>query len=102
MKLEWSVPAFNDLIALRDYIAQDSPVYARRFAEHLLESVESLQDFPARGRHVPEAGRDDIREVMFHPYRIIYQISADRIVVLAVIYGRRDTVGDDRKPWDVG
>ena len=37
---------------------------------------------------VPEAGyRDDIREIILQGYRIIYQITADGIYILAVIHG---------------
>jgi plasmid stabilization system protein ParE len=36
---------------------------------------------------VPELQRDDIREVIEPPYRIMYRILADRIDVLTVFHG---------------
>jgi plasmid stabilization system protein ParE len=54
MKLEWSPRAEHELAQIRDYIAQDSPFYARQFTERLLTAVEQLPDFPRKGRPVPE------------------------------------------------
>lgn len=39
------------------------------------------------GRLVPEYDRDDVRELIERPYRIIYRIQRDQIEVLAVIHG---------------
>ncbi len=51
---------------LRDYIAQDSPFYARQFTERLVLAVERLATLPRSGRTVPEAGHQDaIREVLY-------------------------------------
>jgi plasmid stabilization system protein ParE len=36
MQIRWSDAAHADVLALRDYIARDSPYYARRFSERLL------------------------------------------------------------------
>ncbi len=38
---------------------------------------------------VPEYDRDDVREVLEYPYRIIYRTSDDRVDILAVIHGAR-------------
>ena len=67
MKIEWSPRAERELTQLRDYIAQDSPFYARQFTERLIHTVERLTTLPRSGRTVPEAGHQDaIREVIFH------------------------------------
>jgi toxin ParE1/3/4 len=52
--------------------------------------VEELRGFPNLGRSVPEADREDIREIIFQGYRVIYQITADHLLVLTVIHGSRD------------
>jgi len=41
------------------------------------------------GRKVPEAGRDELREVLHGTYRLIYRIEPTRVVVLTVRHGRR-------------
>jgi len=55
MRVEWTEPALDDMAAIRDYIAKDSPENAYRFIERLFDAAEPLTDFPERGRHVPEA-----------------------------------------------
>ena len=65
MELEWTDPALDDLEAIRDYIGKDSPYYSRRFIGRIFDAAEKLQDHPQIGRLVPEAGRDDVRELIF-------------------------------------
>jgi plasmid stabilization system protein ParE len=98
MPIEWSARARADLSNLRDYIAKDSPVYARRVSERIIAAVGKLADFPEMGRRVPEAGnRDDLRELIHHDYRIIYLAKPGRIVIVTVVHGRRDLTGE---PWE--
>jgi len=61
------------------------------------------QIFPPRiGREVPESEYDpDIRELIFHSYRIIYQINPEHILIVAVIHGSRDLINVEIKPWDI-
>jgi toxin ParE1/3/4 len=53
-KLIWSEQALSDVEDLYDYIAGDSPTYARYQAESIVTSVERLCQFPESGRHLPE------------------------------------------------
>ncbi len=69
MRLEWTDPALDALEGIRDYIAKDSPYYARRFIERIFDVAGKLQDHPRLGRQVPEAGRKDVRELIFQGYR---------------------------------
>lgn len=104
MRLEWTDPALDDLEGIRDFIARDSAFYARRFIEHIFATVEGLTDHPRLGRQVPEAGRADVRELIFQSYRIIYLVEEDedRIQVLSVMHGSRDLGSREKKPWEVG
>lgn len=87
---------------LRD-IAHDSPVYAKQFCERLVASLDKLADFPRIGRQVPEAedNPDDIRELIFRDYRILYLVEEDAqlVYILAIIHGARDLQGMENKPW---
>jgi plasmid stabilization system protein ParE len=65
MVLEWTDPALDDLEIIRDYIAKDSPYYAKRFIERIFDAAEKFQNHPQMGRLVPEANRDDVRELIF-------------------------------------
>ena len=55
--------------------------------------VRSLDENPERGHYPPELERVDeynYREVHCFPYRIIYKVARDEIVVHCVLDGRRD------------
>jgi len=100
VKIEWSPRAERELTQLRDYIAQDSPFYARQFTERLIHTVERLTTLPRSGRTVPEAGHQDaIREVIFHSYRIIYRIRDEKLLqIVTVLHGAQDLAGMP-PPW---
>lgn len=102
MKIVWTEPALDDVDRLSDYIALDQPFYAEEFTERLMMSVEPLLDNPRMYRAVPEAAHDHIREVIFHGYRIIYQVLDEKnmIEILAVIHGSRDLSQQANQPWE--
>jgi plasmid stabilization system protein ParE len=48
-----------------------------------------LNKLPNSGRKVPEYQRNDVREILERPYRIIYKIKSDQIDVLTVMHYRQ-------------
>jgi toxin ParE1/3/4 len=87
----WTEKSLADLEDIFDYIAADSPFYARHQVEKIIASVERLQAFPISGRPLPEFPDSPYREIIVGPYRIVYRhISASSsIFILAVIHGKR-------------
>ena len=83
-----------DLVDLFEYVAQKDSVES---AYHVLGELEalifSLEQQAERG-HYPaeliEHGIKDFREVLFKPYRVIYEVVGKRVFVLACFDGRRD------------
>lgn len=100
-KIEWTLSAVSDVKGLRDYIARDSLAYSERFVQRLIEVIENRASYPMTGRKMPEARDDNVREIVFHKYRIIYRIETSRILVLMVIHGSRDLAQVEPKPWEV-
>lgn len=101
MKIEWTEPALSDLESIRDYIRRDSEYYATRFIERIIEIVEDLEKFPEMGRSVPEAEHENIRELLFYNYRIMYRVETGRILILTIIHGARDLSQKKPKPWNI-
>ncbi len=101
MKLIWTEPSIEDLTSIRDYIARDSEYYAIGFVEQVILSVEGLLQFPRLGRVVPEAKDDNIRELLYGHYRIIYRIAGERIEILTVVHGSREMRKREAPPWEV-
>ena len=89
MKVRWTTCASADLWGIREHIANDSTRYASVVVERILDRVVQLEIFPMSGQMVPEYGRDDIREILVHSYRIIHQLMPDHVRILTVVHGSR-------------
>ena len=50
---------------------------------------------------MPEAANspEDVRELIFRDYRIVYLVETDTVHILALIHGARDLQGMAKKPW---
>jgi plasmid stabilization system protein ParE len=95
--------AGTDLQEIEDFIARDSVLHATTFVDYIVESAETFLKTPLIGRVVPEFNRQDLREVIFRGYRIVYLVQSDEVLVLRVVHGARDLLGlIRRKPWDLG
>jgi plasmid stabilization system protein ParE len=75
---------------MREWISQDSPTAARRLAQRIREAVKRVQRHPESGRVVPELSVPAFREGIVSPYRIIYAVRDNALVVLRVWHGKRD------------
>ncbi len=89
----WSRRSEDNLLAIHDFIARDSEVYASRFVERLVIATEHHLPLNRHmGRAVPEFVNTPLgflREYIFQGYRIIYDPrDGDRVVIVAVINGR--------------
>ena len=68
MKIIWSLLAGERLDKIYEFIAQDNPSAAYKIVSRIIKKVESLSINPERGRKVPEANREEIREVFEGEY----------------------------------
>ncbi len=89
--VRWTVRARTDLSAIRAFIAQDSPHYARVTLARIIAATDRLPNFPEWGRQVPELDSPEIREVIRRPYRIVYRlVGANEIHILTVHHSARE------------
>lgn len=88
-QVRWSLTAQQDLFDIEEYIARDSPVYAVRVVDRIIEAVERLEAHPRVGRTVPEFQRDDLREVISGAYRVVYQVDLSDIHIVRVVHAAR-------------
>lgn len=89
MNVHWTDNAIEHLACIYEYIAVNSPAYAKGMVDRITHRSSQIADSPLSGRMVPEYQAHDIRELIEKSYRIIYRIKQDRIDVLAVIHGAR-------------
>jgi plasmid stabilization system protein ParE len=88
-EVAWSPEAVEDLESIASYIERDSPFYARAVVSRIVELADQLRQFPNAGRVVPELNDPLVRERFVYSYRVIYRLQAERILVVAVVHGRR-------------
>jgi plasmid stabilization system protein ParE len=89
VRVFWTNRALHHLLLIREQVGQTSEVYAERVVERLVGRSEQLAAFPFSGRRVPEYERDDVREVIERPYRLIYRVREEQVDVLAAIHSRQ-------------
>ena len=85
----WSPGATAQLDEAVAHIALDSPAYASTFLERCLTSAERRSKFPHRGRGVPEVRDRSVREIFVWSYRLIYEVTARQVRILAFVHGAR-------------
>ena len=89
--------ADGQILAIKNYIAEDSPDSARRWRIGLRERLRSLKDFPDRHEiafPASEVGRD-VRHTFFGTYRILYTIDGNSVVIVSVRHGARQPLSAD-------
>lgn len=98
MKIIWADPVVLDLEGIKEYIAKDSEYYASLFVERVFAAVEKISSFPHLGREVPEYKIENVREILYYNYRIIYEIKDNNIIIITIVHGSRDLTSSH--PWD--
>jgi len=95
VKLHWSPRAVGQAEAAFDFIADERPQAAAEWLDGLFERVRTLREFPTQGRRVPEARRDDLRELIYGSYRIVYRVDPEDVIILLVHHARMPMAADD-------
>ncbi len=76
-EIRWTLTAEADLRGIEEFISKDSAIYAINFIGQLIESAEILDANPEIGRVVPEFQDQDIRELLFRGYRLVYLLDGN-------------------------
>lgn len=86
--------AEQDLEAIHDYISEfDCVANANYVLDELMDVVESLSKFPERGSYPKELvglGIKEYRQTFFKPYRVIYRVTGNQVLIYLIADGRRD------------
>jgi len=94
LNVRWTERASKDAIAIYDYIAERSEIYAESVYLRILARPSQLEKYPESGSIVPEYSRADIRELFVHSFRLVYRVVDTEIRILTVIHGRRQLPSD--------
>ena len=89
-EVRWTEAAANDLDAIADHIAEDSPNYAAALVCEARDAARSLAHLADRGRIVPEWDDSSVRELFIGNYRMLYQVTEQAVFIIGFIHGARD------------
>lgn len=93
-EVEFTRSAAADLSDIVEWIARkDSTRNALHVLDQIQAKTDSLSAQPERGAvplELKSLGIDKYREVLFKPYRIIYHVRNNRVIINLVADGRRD------------
>lgn len=90
MKVTFAKAAEDDLQAIADFIATDSPQRAETFVNELLDRCLQLGETPEAFQRVPRYEQHGIRRRIYRGYLIFYRLTSAGIEVLHVLHGARD------------
>ena len=92
--VELTQGAEYDLEAIYDFLAENRSIDdAEAFLDALLQKVATLERLPLRGstpRELDALGVREFRQILLHPYRLIYRVAAKKVFILVIADGRRD------------
>ena len=86
--------AEQDLEAIHNSVAEfDCIANANYVLDQSMEVMESLSRFPERGSYPKELvslGIKEYRQTLFKPYRVIYRVTGNQVIIYLIADGRRD------------
>ncbi len=89
MKIIWSPFSIDRATEIAEYISLDNPTAAQKWIDTIFEKVKALKTSSKIGRIVPEIERDEIREILYGNYRVIYRIEKSSISILTIRHGKQ-------------
>jgi toxin ParE1/3/4 len=91
VQLEWLVSAKDDIKDIYDFIAEDSKKYAKYQVLGIKHKTNILKSNPFVGKKVEEFNNENIREIIYSHYRIIYLIISPKLIhIILVHHGARN------------
>jgi antitoxin ParD1/3/4/toxin ParE1/3/4 len=82
--------AVQDITEIWEYIAEDSPLAARRIREEILGAIRLLVLFPYQGHVRAELTSRPLRFQIVREFLIAYAPDENPMVVIAVLHGKRN------------
>jgi plasmid stabilization system protein ParE len=89
ISIVFSLVAKDDLKNIFEYIKRDSLIYARKEINAIRSRISKVRLNLYVGKKFENFNNDNIRELIFKNYRIIYEIESDRIIILTIHHHSR-------------
>ena len=88
--VRYSLLAAQDLKSIHDFIAKDSPFYAKKEIRFIIAKIKVLSSNPIAGKKLQSIFETDYRELVIKHYRIFYSLEDKFIDILSIQHAKRD------------
>ena len=78
-----------DLEAILEYLHQNQPTVAERYATAFYEKGAGARTVPEMGRLRPEIA-PNLRSTLVHPYVLFYRVEGETVQIVRILHGKRD------------
>ncbi|MBN2895412.1 MAG: type II toxin-antitoxin system RelE/ParE family toxin [Campylobacterales bacterium] len=85
MKIEFLPSFVHRLEGFIEIIAEDKPAAARKFHKEIMTACQEIQNFPYKHRKSIYFDDDQIRDLVYQGFVIIYKIDRETIRVFAFV-----------------
>jgi addiction module RelE/StbE family toxin len=89
MRLRWTIPAAEDLEAIKNYLEEHYPKFAEPTVRTIYQSVRSLKTTPHRGRPGHRSGTRELAVTPL-PYIVVYAVKPQAVEILHIYHGAQD------------
>lgn len=96
-KVEFTYQAESEANTAYRWIAKDAPGNAFDWFEELIQAIETLSSMPERCAVAPESEEvgQEIRQLLYGRYRILFSIQSEIVFVLHVRHGAQQHLKKD-------
>jgi len=88
--------ALEDLDKVLEFVREQSPQGAERFADAFFDSLALLADFPERCAIAPESEEWGyvVRSLLVFSHRVLYTVGKNKVSVLRIVHGAMNLPSD--------
>jgi toxin ParE1/3/4 len=88
-RIIWTPKALDDLESLLTFIAKESQIAAKRFAQKIIKRVDLLATQPFLGSYISEDDARIYRQIIQGNYRVIYRTDGRMIYLVTIHHAAR-------------
>lgn len=97
MKIRFTAAAQGSYAAALDYLLEHNQFAAERFVTDVDTALERVRRFPESGSVIRQDPKGPFRQFLVKPYRFIYRISGDVVLIVAIWHGAQQAT----QPTDI-
>lgn len=93
-KIVWSKEARQNLLEIKNYIANDSLFYAEKLVKGITGKVKVLRNYPEIDKIVLHTDKATFRRLLYKSYCIVYVLQRSSVYIVTVYHQSRQLPED--------